>query len=151
MPSFVFDTCVLIDYLRNERSIAADAIILASTMGTAFVPNIAMMEIARNYNKKKKEIDEEIKAIEVLINTYNLRIAYVYPETEKLAYMLVRQFYSALGKNTIIDCYIIATGIRRRAWLITSDKKWFKLPEKSFRSLGLRIKVLSPEELVRRF
>jgi len=55
---FVFDTSVLIDYLRDSTDIAADALVLATERGEAFVSLISPMELYLPQDKKRQKQEQ---------------------------------------------------------------------------------------------
>jgi predicted nucleic acid-binding protein len=73
---FVFDTSVLIDYLRDptDSSIAADALALATERGETFVSLISLMELYLPQDKGNQEITREVKAIRELCEWLSIRI-----------------------------------------------------------------------------
>jgi predicted nucleic acid-binding protein len=69
-----FDTSVLIDYLRDSTDIAADALVLATERGEAFVSLISLMELYLPRDKGNQEITREVKAIRELCEWLSIRI-----------------------------------------------------------------------------
>jgi len=139
---FVFDTSVLVDYLRDD-GMAADALAVAAEKGNVFVSLISFMELWLSPNKSNAEIKEEIAALKELCEKLAIRIVPCTHRSQQRALALLEHSRSLLGKNALSDSLIIATGMTRRAYSVTRDNRWFDVA----RSVqGLR--VLSPEKLV---
>jgi predicted nucleic acid-binding protein len=148
---FVFDTSVLIEYLRGN-DLAADALFLAPQIGQTFVTSISLMELhlpedKNQQIKSNQQIKQEIKALTKLFQQLNINIIPCSDCSQKLALRILENHRSSLGRNALTDSLIIGIGIARRAYLITRDAKWFTIAEQS----SIRIKVLSPEKLVEEF
>jgi len=139
---FVFDTSVLIGYLRDSTDIAADALFLATERGEAFVSLISLMELYLPQNKSDWEIAREIKAIRELCQRLGIPIIPASGTSQRRALEVLKRHRSLLGKNALSDSIILSIGAARRAYLVTRDSKWFHI---------MPGKVLSPEDLLRRF
>lgn len=138
---FVFDTSVLIDYLRDPNDTAADALFIAAERGQAFVSLISLMELYQPRNRSNAEIEEEIKAIRELCGRLRIRIIPSSGASQHRALDVLKAHRSPLGKNALPDSLILGIGIARRAYLVTRDTHWFAITDRA----------ISPEELLRRF
>jgi len=149
---FVFDTSVLIAYLLGEVE-AADAVIVASSCGSIFVSQISLMELYGSQHRSNVDIDREVRSIQALEQAYGLRIVPCSETAQKWAFEIMKAFRSPLGRNALSDALIIGTGIAYRGWLVTSDGQWAQIAKDNEQRqlLTIRLKVLSPAELVRRF
>lgn len=137
---FVFDTSVLIDYLRDPNDIAADALVIAAERGQAFVSWISLMEL---YLPQRSNLDvqAEVTAIQELCTHLNIRIIPASDASQRRALEILRNHRSRLGRNALTDSLILGTGITRRAYLVTRDAQWFQISKR----------VISPEGLLQRF
>lgn len=140
---FIFDTSVLIDYLRDESDIAVDALFIAAERGRAFVCLFSLMELCPPQGKSDPEVQKEIEAIQQLCKRLDIRIIPSSQRSQEKALSILRQYRSLLGRNGLPDSLILGVGVTRRAHLVTRDKKWFRIDRKD-------IRVISPEELVER-
>jgi len=149
---FVFDTSVLVAYLRGEAE-AADAVVVASRCGGILVSRISLIELYSSQNRRNADIDREVRSIQALEQAYGLRIVPCSETAQKWAFEIMKAFRSPLGRNALSDALIIGTGIAYRGWLVTSDGHWAQIAQDNERRqlLTIRLKVLSPAELVRRF
>jgi len=138
---FVFDTSVLIDYLRDS-DIAADALVLATERGEAFVSLISLMELYLPSNKSNQEIAREMEAIWELCQRLGIQIIAASGTSQRRALEVLRDHRSLLGRNALPDSIILSIGAARRAYLVTRDNKWFEI---------MTERVLSPEDLLKRF
>ncbi len=141
---FVFDTSVLIDYLRNPNDIAADALFIAAERGEAFVSLISLMELYLPQNKSNVEIENEVTAIQKLCTRLGIKFIPSSPSSQQRALAILERYRSPLGRSALPDSLILGVGMARRAYLVTKDKHWFEISDKS-------VKLVSPEELVQRF
>ena len=139
---FVFDTSVLIDYLRDSTDIAADALVLATERGEAFVSLISLMELYLPRNKSNQEIDREMKAIQELCQRLGIQIIPASRTSQERALEVLKEHRSLLGRNALPDSIILSIGAARRAYLVTRDNKWFGI---------MPGRVLSPEDLLKTF
>ena len=139
---FVFDTSVLIAYLRDSTDIAADALVLATERGEAFVSLISLMELYLPRDKSNQEITREVKAIRKLCERLSIRIIPASGTSQQRALEVLNKHRSLLGKNALPDSMILSIGAARRAYLVTRDRKWFDI---------MPGRVLSPEDLLKRF
>ncbi len=141
---FVFDTSVLIAYLRDPNDIAADALFVASDRGQVFVSLVSLMELYLPRNKSNKEIAEEVTRIRELCTRLGIRIIPSSQRSQEVALDILRETCSILGRNALPDSLILGIGITRRAYLVTRDQNWFRIGRRS-------LKVISPEILVEGF
>ncbi|WP_448591857.1 PIN domain-containing protein [Thermoflexus hugenholtzii] len=138
---FLFDTCVLIDYLRDPNSIAGHAIFRATDIGRCCISIVSIIELYKP-NKDREKAEEEVRKIYQVCERLNIRIVYITPNSRKKAVEIVRNYYSNLGKSCIPDALIISSAIMRRAYVVTKDYgSWSRVYHR----------VLTPEEVVRRF
>ncbi len=144
MIRFVFDTSVLIGYIRDENSVEANAILKASEVGNCYVPIICFMELCKP-NKSRQEVKQEIKKIIKLIQKLNMRVVCVSCNAQKEAVRVIEQYYQPLGNNSIPDSLILSSGIKLKAWIVTGESrrksKWFEIYRRT----------ITPEELLQRF
>lgn len=138
---FVFDTSVLIDYLRDPNDIAADALVIAAEQGQAFVSLISLMELHLPQSRSNQEIQEEITAIQELCDRLHIRLIPSSKASQRRALEILRTHRSRLGRNALPDSLILGTGRARQAYLVTRDRDWFQISDR----------VISPEDLIRRF
>lgn len=138
---FVFDTSVLIDYLRIPNDIAADALLIAAERGQVFISVVSLMELYMSQRKSNWEIEAEIRAIQELCNRLRIRIIPVSKVSQYRALQILKTHRSCLGKNALPDSLILGAGGASRAYLVTRDAHWLKISNKA----------LSPEDLIRRF
>jgi len=236
MPGFLFDTNVLINYLRHDSS-AKNAIAAASEAGHIFISRISILELwapakwkkkeksenlvprwVRKLNegelplgiielmednieehnielpfylqvevikensywvimdenqrtmlqiqhqngtltigypeKRREELEEEIKKIYDLREEYNAKIIDVSRKAQEYAEVVLQHHYQTLGKNAVTDALIIGSGLARRAWLVTLEIRRWKTIARDFgrhRANLPRMKVISPEQLVQEF
>jgi predicted nucleic acid-binding protein len=150
---FVLDTSILIDYLHSDKGEAADALVVASRHGSILVSLISLMELYCNQTKSNDEISQEVESIQALKDAYGVRVVPCTETVQKQALEILRVFRSPLGRNALPDALIIGTGIAYRGWLVTFDKRWTNIAQQNQRRqlLDIRIRVLSPVELVQRF
>lgn len=139
---FVFDTSVLIDYLRDPNDIAADALFVAAQRGRALVCLTSLMELWTHQGKNSAEIEREVEAIRQLCDSLGIAIVAPSQRSQVVALDILKQFRSKLGKSGLQDSLILGVGATRRACLVTRDEKWFRLGRKDLR-------VVSPTELVK--
>ncbi|MBW2071441.1 MAG: PIN domain-containing protein [Deltaproteobacteria bacterium] len=139
---FVFDTSVLVDYLRDDE-MAANALFVATEKGNVFISLISFMELWLSHNRSNAEIQEEIAALQELCKRLEIRIVPCTHRSQQQALALLERNRSPLGRNALPDSLIIATGITRRAYLVTRDGHWFDVAGST-----RELRVLSPEELV---
>ena len=137
---FLLDTSVLIDYIRDENSIVAHAVLRAIDIGRCYISIVSIMELYKP-NKDRSKVEEEVRKIYQVCERLNIRIVYITPNAQKEAAKIVRKYYSNLGNGCIPDALIISCGIMRRAYVVTKDNAWSQVYHR----------VLTPEEVVRRF
>ena len=138
---FLFDTSVLIDYLRDPNDTAADALFIAAERGRAFVSLISLMELHLPQNRRNEEIASEVTAIRELCQRLGIRIIAASPASQHKALDVLKRHRSPLGRNALPDSLILGTGLTRRAYLVTRDRHWFQISDRA----------ISPEDLVQRF
>ncbi|HEY65181.1 MAG TPA: PIN domain-containing protein [Caldilineae bacterium] len=146
---FVFDTSVLIDYLHDEE-MAVNALFAAADKGRVFISLISFMELWLPRNRSDGEIRREIAALQELCQRLGIRVVPCTPRSQERALTLLEHSHSPLGRNALPDSLIIATGMTRRAYLVTRDNRWIDVAWGVARrgaSLPI-IRVISPEELV---
>ena len=155
---FVFDTNVLIDYLGygDNSEIAADALAAAVGRGQVFISIASIMELwlplregdATGPGEKgskrmigKNQIRKEVRDILRLCERLGIKIIYCTPRAQEKALDILKvpRYRSYLGQSTnaIIDSLIIASGILRRAYLVSKDLKWKEIYNR----------VLTPEKV----
>jgi predicted nucleic acid-binding protein len=149
---FVLDTSVLIDYLHEEE-IAASALIVASSRGSILVSQISLMELHGSQTRRNADIKRDVRSIQKLVQVYGLHLVPCSRAAQKWAFEIMKAFRSPLGRNALPDALIIGTGIAYRGWLVTSDRHWAQIARENEQRqlLNIRLKVLSPVELVQRF
>lgn len=136
----VFDTSVLVDYLRNPNSVAADALLIAADRGRVFISVISLMELYLS-PKSDLQVQKEVTAIQTLCERLNIRIVQVSKTAQDRALVILREHRSCLGRNAVLDSLIIGTAEARRAYAVTCDKNWFRVSRWA----------VSPEKLVQMF
>ncbi len=146
---FVFDTSVLIDYLRDDE-MAANALFAATEKGNVFINLVSFMELWLPRNRSNAEIREEIVILQELCQRLDIKIVPCTSRSQERALALLEHSRSPLGRNALPDSLIIATGVTRRAYLVTRDNHWTdvaRIAAKQGNPLPT-IRVISPEELV---
>ncbi len=139
---FVFDTSVLIDYLRDPNDTATDALLLATERGEVFVSLISIMELCLSQNRRQDEIEREVRAIKELCSRLNIKIVACSQRSQEVALDVLRASRPILGRNALPDSMILGTGSTRRAYLVTRDRNWSRI---------VCNKVITPETLIERF
>jgi predicted nucleic acid-binding protein len=137
---FLFDTCVLIDYLHDPNNIAADALFVAADQGEVFVTLISLMELYLPRNRRKSEIREEVNQILELCRRLNIKIIPASSASQCKALDILRQHQASLNVG-LPDSLIVGISQARRAYLVTLEDKLFRVSSR----------VISPVELVQRF
>lgn len=135
---FVFDTSVLVDYLRDPNSIAADALLIAADRGRAFISVISLMELYLPQHRSNLQVQKEVKAIRELCERLNIRVVQVSKAAQDRAIEILSKHRSRLGRNAVLDSLIIGTAEVRRAYAVTCESHWF----------GVSKWAVSPEKLV---
>lgn len=141
---YVFDTSVIVDYLRDE-DVAADSLFFAAEQGQVYISLISLMELyPPTERRSNQQIASERRTIEQLCNRLGINIVPCSARAQQLALSLLEKYRVPLGRNALTDSLIIATGITRRASLVTKENKhhWFSVGQ------SLSIKVFSPIELL---
>jgi|Deesub1362A_J573_1020465.scaffolds.fasta_scaffold08411_2 hypothetical protein len=103
-------------------------------------------------DRRKREIEEDIKRIYRIADEYNALIIDVSQRAQIYAEVILAYHSRTLGKNAITDALIIGSGLARRAWLVTGEiRRWCQISEDLKRRLPQlpRIKVISPIDLSR--
>ncbi|MCS7158715.1 PIN domain-containing protein [Thermoflexus sp.] len=161
-PIFIFDTSVLIDYLRGQE-LAADAFARASEMGEVRLTIISLLELhlpkeEEETDKKgerrkiirtrsKAEINDDLNKIRSLEKANQLQIMAIPEDVQRrIIDEIAAHHYPTLGKSLINDSLILACGFRDNVWLVTNDQNWFQLVRDPKNRLCLQ--VIRPEELV---
>lgn len=159
---FVFDSSVLIDYLHDQQ-LAADAFARASQMGEVWITISSLLELylpteERKIDKKgrrrktfrtrsKAEIEDDLNKLEGLRQAYDAKVLPIPEDAQWLALNEIAPLhYSTLGKSLLADSLILGCGLREDTWLVTRDRKWFRLARRRRKSLSLRI--VDPVRLV---
>ncbi len=136
---FLFDTSVLIDYIRSENSTSAHAILKAREIGECYISIVSIMELY-NPNRPKKDVEEAQKIYE-MYRVLNINIVYITQKAQRRAVNIVKNHYSNLGQNRVPDALIISMGIEKNAYIVTKDYIWSRIYSQ----------VLSPEDVIRQF
>ncbi len=167
---FVFDTSVLIDYLREDRpgdqEVAADAFALASQLGETFLTIVSLMELYGPVQQEtdadegieeephvtrtrgKADIERDLSRVRRLLDEYGMRVMPCSRRAQEVALDILRDHRSPLGKNALTDSLIIASGLVRKAYLVTRDRRWNEVVrERQQRGLSA-LKVISPVDLI---
>ena len=235
MPRFVFDTNVLINYIRQNDQEAYDALTVAADLGRVFISQISILElwapqphktppikeqplislwldsseseeipeeikkmliehltkhqlpvpnqffvktiraghrwvvldeneqvifiaeysgnslVFRSPDISRKQVEQEISILKAVCDSFDAQIIPASARAQQYAEVIIRFYRERLGKSAIPDSLIIATGMVRRAWLVTDDKKWTQVAKDiQTRALPLpRMKVIDPTRLAR--
>jgi|GEM_PF-2235433 len=234
MPRFIFDTSVLINYVRYNDQEVHDALTVAADLGGIFISQISILEMWAPLKWKIKEespnllhlwipkleegevpagmqevllhelseyqqvlpnqffvdtlqkrrrwsisgengqlisvveyrdnslilmspdirrgqVEQEIFTLRYICDTFNAQIIPVSERAQYYAEIIVQHYRDALGKNAITDSLIIATGLVRRAWLVTYDNNWQQVAQDvQNRALPLpKMKVIDPARVAR--
>ncbi len=235
MPRFVFDTNVLINYIRSNDQEIYEALTVAAELGRVFISQISILElwapqphkippikeeplislwlhasesgeipkeilsiliehliehqlpvpnqffvetlqeehrwlvldeneqeifmaeysgdslVFRSPDISRKQVEQEITRLKAICDSLNVQIIPVSTRAQQYAEVIIRFCRERLGKSAIPDSLIIATGMVRRAWLVTNDKKWAQVAEDvQTRALPLpRMQVIDPTRLAR--
>ena len=107
------------------------------------------------YQRNKEEILSEIRRLREFPG---IRIITCSARSQEWALQILEYHLPTLGQrreqNSLIDSMLIATGITRRAYLVTTEiRKWGKIAqENSERNLPFPVlRVISPEQLIQEF
>ena len=233
MPRFVFDTNVLINYIRWSDHEVYEALMVASELGTIFISQITILEmwapgkwqikeespnlvplwkrkldegeipdgmrevlieqldehqqpipnelilstlrqgrrwaasdengqlvflaeydssiIVKSPDIRKSQVEHEISVLKEICNELGAKIIPVSPRAQHYAEIIVQYYRDTLGKSVIPDSLVIATGLVRRAWLVTTDNDWENVAQDmQNRKLPLpKMKVVDPVHLSR--
>ena len=235
MPRFVFDTNVLINYIRGDDREAQEALMVAADLGRVFISQISILEfwspekwsikeesphlvplwlhkleegeipagvielrlaqleehqqpvpnkfiletrrerrrwrvldenkqtvfiieytdnsfIFKSPDIRRNQVEEEISVLEAICYSLNIQIIPVSTRAQKYAEVIVKFCREILGKSVIPDSLIIATGLVRRAWLVTNEyNRWSRITDESQnKNLSLpKLKVIHPTQLAR--
>ncbi len=97
----------------------------------------------------RKQVEQEISILKAVCDSFDAQIIPASARAQQYAEVIIRFYRERLGKSAIPDSLIIATGMVRRAWLVTDDKKWVQVAEDiQTRALPLpRMKVIEPTRL----
>jgi len=131
---FLFDTSVLVDYLRDENSLAADALSVAAEKGEVLISLVSIMELYQP-DTDRKIVEREIKAIEELCQRWGIRLVYVTKKGQDLAKKLIQKYYANLGKSAVPDALILSTGIQWRAYVVSKNVGAWRLVYNKVRSI----------------
>ncbi|ABY35509.1 MAG TPA: PIN domain-containing protein [Chloroflexus aurantiacus] len=167
---FIFDTSVLIDYLRDDRpgdqEVAADAFALASQQGHTFLTLVSLMELyspilqetstdgveeeesLMTRTRGKEAIERDLSRVKKLLETYGIRLIHCSRRAQEVALDILRDHRSPLGKNALTDSLIIANGLVRRAYLVTRDRKWSQVARGLQQRKPCALRVVSPVDLI---
>lgn len=150
MVRYLFDTCVVIDYLRDQQSLAADALVVAANRGLVSVITLLELQLyddsGKINTKSKARIKKELQAVSELCNTYGVQIIPISRQAQIYACSILEKFRQDLGRNALSDSLIMGTGMARRATLVTSESAWFRIAKSP--EAPSFFKVILPEKLV---
>ena len=238
MPRFVFDTKVLINYIRQSDQEAYDALTVAADLGQVFISQISILElwapekwsipeksphlvplwirkleageisegmkeflieklaeyqhpipnmfiaqtlrsghrwvisdeggipvflveytgevlVFRPPDIRRNQLEQEFLTLQSLCENLGARIIPVSSLAQNYAETIVKFYRERLGKSVIPDSLIIATGLARRAWLVTGGNEFHRwqwiAKDISKRDLPLpKMKVIDPAQLARK-
>ncbi len=141
---FIFDTCVIIDYLKDEKN-AADVFARASEIGEIHITIISLLELY-GYGSKNK-VKEDFQKLEDLQKSYNIKFVSIPEQAQDFALTIAEYHYAHWDNESIVtDFLILSYGIRENTFLVTEDKKWFKLIDDN--RLGRRLRILHPADII---
>ena len=97
------------------------------------------------------QVEQEMSALKHVCKTFNAQIIPVSKRAQYYAELIVQHYRDTLGRNTITDSLIIATGLAQRAWLVTDDNNWpIVAQDIQNKSLSLpKMKVIDPARVAR--
>ncbi len=100
---------------------------------------------------RRSQVEQEISTLEHICKTFDAQIIAVSKRAQDYAKFIVQYYRDTLGRNTITDSLIIATGLARRAWLVTDDSNWQKVAQDlQNKALPLpKMKVVDPTRVAR--
>ncbi len=100
---------------------------------------------------RRSQVEQEIFTLEHICKTFNAQIIPVSKRAQDYARLIVQHYRDVLGRNTITDSLIIATGLAQRAWLVTDDTNWQSVAQDiQRRRLPLpKMKVVDPAQIAR--
>lgn len=169
MTKFLFETCVIIDYLRGD-DVAADALFKASELGTVYISKITLLELwlPRHMSCRRRtnpssgqgpkqppdeQIRQEIKRVYALRSKLSLRIVSCSSTSQKFALHILEYCHSPLGRSALPDSLLMGTGIAMCDYIVTSDAKWTRVMERltACNVIAAPVRVISPVQLVREF
>ncbi|MDW8009625.1 MAG: PIN domain-containing protein [Chloroflexota bacterium] len=152
MMRFLFDTSVLVDYIRGDE-MAANAIIAASQKGKVYISCISIMELWSSPMRKRRQIQAQIKKIKLLSEIYGLEEITCSERIQHRAQKLLECVYAVLGKHAVPDALIMSAGITRYACLVTTERAWREAARQAMRcGVGRStIQVMSPVEVVEKY
>ncbi len=95
---------------------------------------------------RRSQVEQEISTLKHICETFDAQIIPVSERAQYYAELIVQHYRDTLGRNTITDSLIIATGLEHDAWLVTYDNNWEKVKkDMKNRSLPLpEMKVIDP-------
>ena len=232
MPRFVFDTNLLINYIRYNESEAHDALMAAASLGTIFISKVSIWEMwapekwkikeespnsvplwkrkldeeeipkgmlevlveqldrhqqpipnrfiprtlregrlwaisdendqlvslveyvdnaisIRSPDIRKSQVEQEISELKNICNELGAQIVPLSARAQDYAEIIIQYYRDTLGKSVITDSLVIATGLDRRAWLVTADTDWERVAQ-DVQNRGLplpKMKVIDPVQL----
>lgn len=124
---FVFDTNVLIGYLRNPHDpIPEDALLRAADRGEAFVTLISLLELYLARDKRKDEVHRQVIAVQKLCKKLGVKIISCTSTSQRRALGILKDHQASLEIG-LADSLILATGTTMQAHLVTTEKKWFRV------------------------
>lgn len=100
---------------------------------------------------RRSQVEQEISILKHICKMLNAQIIPVSKRAQDYAELIVQHYRDTLGRNSITDSLIIATGLTRRAWLVTDDNNWQRVKQDmQNRSLPLpEMKVIDPTRMAR--
>ena len=106
----------------------------------------------RSPDIRKSQVKQEISTLKNICDRLGAQIVPISARAQSYAEIIVQYYRDTLGKSVILDSLIIATGLVRRAWLVTTEiKKWGRVAQE-IQSRGLplpKMKVIDPIQLAR--
>ncbi len=107
--------------------------------------------VIRSPDIRKSHVEQEILELKNICDRLGAQIIPVSARAQYYSEVIVQYYRDILGKSTIPDSLVIATGLVRRAWLVTDDGKWWNIAQ-DIQSRGLplpKMKVIDPARLAR--
>ena len=100
---------------------------------------------------RRSQVKQEICMLNRICDTFDAQIVPVSKLAQYYAEIVVQHYRDTLGRNTVTDSLIIATGLARRAWLVTDDNNWQRVAQDlQNKPLSLpKMKVIDPARVAR--